>query len=650
MNLPHTSPEDDANAMLAAAQALPDVQTAELTNATTVAVLFNDGTSEIIDLLPLNDATNSVSAASYFSSPEVVAPLGTKFAQPRPAEAVLPTGRTAFLSDAVVNDYHVIGLHNPPTNDLEAWLKYAGYTVIKSAGSPENLMKVTGISAMAMNQHGGFGILSTHYASATTGTRTFAIATDLTPIATTISQYLPQIQQDQMGYYLASGYSVDPATGAVTWDLSAFLFITPQFVRNYMTFADNSVLWMNVCSLMKDDAAAQDMVKAFFDKGAGVIFGWTDTASATLAVDSGWFFFDRVLGVNAYGAYKPTPPSPPNRPFNIESVLQEMHSRQHQAAYNPPYFQTFNLSDIPLDTSYFPEEEFDSVTKTLTPGGLTKASLMRQYPSSSVPTIALVPSISGMTLQNNKNQLILTGDFGGTYTNRYVSVGQQQLDATWSNGSITISSLPLSATGPVQVTIDGASSNQVLINEWNNVPLTMTTYNGNDSRTVSCSVNLRTSFDTLRQEPDQAPSASLISTDNAVLQYGQCSFVSSDPAGGDDIPWFNSFAPGAPTVPATGVTVWSVGSTTDGNGGGTLDLSIQAGYCGSQWCFLDTSATKGAGQNLVFDDSAQSLAAGMSTQYGAPGVVMDTLQWAAVTPLYPPDLISRPQVVHPHGP
>jgi hypothetical protein len=123
-----------------------------------------------------------------------------------------------------------------------------------------------------------------------------------------------------------------------------------------------------------------------------------------------------------------------------------------------------------------------------------------------------------------------------------------------------------------------------------------------------------------------------------VLQNGTCSFVSTNPDGGDDIPYFNSFAPGAGTVPATGATVWSIGQTIDGGGGGTVGLSIQAGYVGGVFSFLDTSATS-ASQLLEFDDSSGGLRAGSAAQSG------DTFQWGATPAAQKPTTDIQPQGV-----
>jgi hypothetical protein len=634
--------------MLAVAQALTDVQTAALSDTTTVTILFKDGTSEIVDLLPLNDSDNLTTSNSNPPSAST-SPL-PQLSQQRTVDAGSPTGRTALLFDGFPMNFSRLGLKNPtaPVRDLVPWFENAAYTTYIAKGTPDDLSNVKGGSAFVLNAHGAFGVLAPNFVSQVSGNRVFAIATPVPATTGNISQYLAQIQKNEMGYYLYSGFSIDPGTGAATWTLSPYLFITPQFVRNYMTFTTNSVLFMNVCSLMSQDPAAEDMVNAFFDQGAGVVLGWDAKSDAVTAVDSGWFFLDRVLGAGATSTlgYGPYTTSPANRPFNVGAVYEEMHVKPHQPNASPSFYTDLNISTQNLDTTVLAEFTWDPVShkiSTLVSSPPVYAHLKMQFSTTNPPTgaPALVPSISTLNLQNNLNQLTLTGDFGGDSTNRMVTIGTATIPATWTNNSVTITSLPLTADGNVQVTIDGAKSNQVLINQWNNVPLTMIT----GPQTVTCSVNLRTSFDSLRQAPDQPSTTSAVTTDDVVLQNGTCSFVSSDPAGGGDLPWFDTYAPGATTVPDTFANAWSTGSSSDGSGGGTVDLSIQASYNGSSLNFLETSATKGTGQQLVFDDATGNLAAGLSTQYGPNQEVLDTLQWGATAAASKPATTTQPQGV-----
>jgi hypothetical protein len=629
--------------MMAAAQTLPDVQSAVLEDTTTVGVLFKDGTTLIIDTLPLNDNTVMASATGSSTSAQ-------KLTQPRPRDATLPTSRTAYLIDAGGLDWSEANLPSPPTDAAQPWFQSAGYATVSGAGSFLDF-GIQDASALMLDAHGGFGAISPNYKSNYQGKKVFGISTNLPVTDDAISQLTDIIQDGEVGYYDWVAFRKDPVTGKVSWNINTTFYITPEYVRKRMSFDPNSILFMNICTLMSNDPAAQDMVQAFFDVNAGAILGWDTIANAQLSVDSALYFFDRVLGAGAspsggYGAYASQyDKTPPNRPFSVGAVYLEMGSVEH--SYTLDFQEQLGISTaVKLNQTIMPTGwGADPTTGDAIPlGPALVANLLLKISPKSTSSIALVPTISTVTLQNNKQQLILTGDFGSSSTNKSVTIDSVPMNATWTSGSITVTSLPDTASGNVQVTIDGAKSNQVLINQWNNVPLTMVT----GPQTVTCNVNLRTSFDALRQAPDQAPTTAAITTDNVVLPNGQCSFVSTDPAGGGDLPWFNAFAPGAPSFPDTGANVWSTASSSDGRGGGTVDLSIQASYNGGSFNFLETSATKGTGQNLVFDDAAQGLAAGSSTQYGPGSAVLDTFEWGSTSAAWTPLTATQPQAVQPH--
>jgi hypothetical protein len=252
-------------------------------------------------------------------------------------------------------------------------------------------------------------------------------------------------------------------------------------------------------------------------------------------------------------------------------------------------------------------------------------------------TPALMPTIAAVNLYNDKQQLIVDGDFGGSFTTRSITIGGTPVPATWTSGSITVNSLPLSGPGSggeILVTIDKLTSNQVMLQQWNSMQLTMFSNNGTgitgQQRTVTCTINLRGSFDALRNGPDLDPSAQLIYVDDTISgnPNGQCTYVATGtPSGSGVIPWSNTAGQtNTNFAEATGL------ETADGNGGGTMALQMQAAYtvASSQGLVLDTSATTGNGGQPVAVDSTQSIAAGMATQ------TADTLGWGTTAASTPP--------------
>jgi hypothetical protein len=644
--------------MLAAAQALPDVQTAQLTTPTTVGILFKDGTPMVVDTFPLNDTSNHLAPGTGIPSAATLSRKINKVELHLTNDAILPTGRKAYLFDEVPVDFTSLGLPYPPTTTSATWFQNAGYTPVLQSGSIADLINLKDASVFTLEAHGGWGLMTPLYDSQTALTVLFFIGTTVPIEQDYVDALRPELQAGELGYYAAVDYTIDPTTHLPVWQIYDTFSFTPKFVRNYMTFTDDSLVVMNVCHLMETDqskltnagvsillaqneiSAVQDMVQAFFDSNAGAVLGWDDTEGALDGVDTTWYFLDRVLGAGSagYGTYLS---NPPNRPYNVNGVF----ARTASIAHNYP--NSGRTASVPLSEAYGYYAVTDPSTgevSTDTSRPPIIAHLTLQYspkmPANS-PSLALVPTIAQVQLNNNTNALTLTGDFGGNYTNRAVTINSVPMPATWTSGSVSVSPLPITAGGNVQVTIDGASSNQVLINQWNSVPLTMVTQNGgSDTRTVTCSINLRTSFDTLAQIPDGPRSTSLVTTDQVVLQNGQCSFVSTNPPGGDTLPWFNIFTTGGET-PATLASVWSIGQSLDGSGGGTVGISIQAGYFGGQFDFLDTSSTNQT-QLLTFDASTGLLRAGTANQSS------DTLSWAATPAAFQPKTTTQPQQVRPN--
>ena len=609
----------------------------------------------VIDTRPLNDTSNHLAPGTGIPSAATLSRKINEGALHLTNDGILPTGRKAYLFDEVPIDFTELGLPYPPTDASATWFQNAGYTPVLQSGSIADLINVKDASVFTLEAHGGWGLMTPLYESQTGLAVLFFIGTTVPIEQDYVDALGPELRAGELGYYAAVGYTIDPNTHRPAWQIYETFSFTPKFVRNYMTFTDNSLVVMNVCHLMESDqskltsagvsillaqdeiSAAQDMVQAFFDANAGAVLGWDDTEGALDGVDTTWYVIDRVLGAGAagYGTYLS---NPPNRPYNLNGVFGRTASIAHGYANS--------TGSVPLSEAYAyytvtdPSTGDVSLDATRPP---TIAHLTLQYspktPANS-PSLALVPTIAQVRLNNNADALTLTGDFGGNYTNRAVTINSVPMPATWTSSSVSVSPLPITAGGNVQVTIDGASSNQVLINQWNNVPLTMVTQSGSATRTVTCSINLRTSFDTLAQIPDGPRSTSLVTTDQVVLQNGQCSFVSTDPPGGDTLPWFNIFTTGGET-PATLASVWSIGQSIDGSGGGTVGLSIQAGYFGGQFDFLDTSSTNQT-QLLTFDDSTGNLLVGTANQSS------DTLSWAATAAAFQPKTTTQPQRIRPN--
>jgi len=690
--------------MQAAAQALTDVQSAALSDNMTVSITYNNGIEQVIALTPLSGPNDVISTAETTSPAQTLQPR----IQDADLPSAGPSGRMAYLYDVISSmSYARLGTtitdasQDTPVAPLTSWFENATYAVTNSLqfqppsnGTPVTIFnsanaQILEASVLFLHTHGAYFGKEAPY--------TYVLATAYAANAANINSFYDQlistptnpVTYPTMVVFTYPLNYVDSTTDIRIKSLTNLLAVTPLYVIANMTFEQNSVVFSDSCSLMRGypppvptpdpyALASQAMVQAFFTAGAGAVLGWDQDSNLVQAADSAMYFFDRVLGAGADGvpggygsagvphgylAYPAGDSSgnPANRPFDIGAVFEEMNITPRQSNDQPSAvfvnveglapIANLNLNQtVVIDITQDP----NTLVYTPAPGAVpiiaTLQMQLNPNDNDLTGTPALMPTIAAVSLLNNQNQLTITGDFGGEYTNRSITIGGTDVtaSATWTSGQITINNLPLSgpgSSGKILVTIDGLQSNHLLLNQWNDIPLTMITNNGPSiERTVSCDIDLRASFDTLRAGPDEAPETDLVTTDNAVLENGVCEFTSTNPiALNVDIPWINPYTPNGQPFPATGADAYAPNPTQDGQGGGSMALSLQAGYCnqpqGGLFCFLDTAATPAAGpgaaNQLVFSDGTQNLATGTAPQQ------LGSLSWMSTPGLTPDPLEAR---------
>jgi hypothetical protein len=206
--------------------------------------------------------------------------------------------------------------------------------------------------------------------------------------------------------------------------------ITALFVKAYMSFGENSFVFMNAC-----DSYDSDFWQACVANNAGVYVGWTRAIISRDAIHASRFLFSRLLGIT-----DPVidPEDPPQRPFELELVKTEMSNR--------------NLIQFPDPNNF---------------GGTTNLSFI---PSRSTFTL-LAPSIDHVDVNESTGQLNLYGHFGTDPgpTNGIVSIdGVAMVYSHWEQSTI-VCNIP--GTGPcsagdVIVTVYGHKSNTVQLTEW----------------------------------------------------------------------------------------------------------------------------------------------------------------------------------------
>jgi hypothetical protein len=255
-------------------------------------------------------------------------------------------------------------------------------------------------------------------------------------------------------------------------------------------------------------------------------------------------------------------------------------------------------------------------------------------PNIATTSLALMPTISGVNLQNDKNQLIVSGDFGGDYNSRSITIDGMDVtaNATWTSGQITVNNLAPSGPGSggnIMVTIDGLQSNHVLLNEWNNVSFTMTVSpQSNENRVDACNMNFRASFDTVRSLPDTAPDLQMVISEDPVLPptSGQCQLTDTliYPGAVVAVPWITTAALATESFPSIGTNAVASGEVP-----ATGDYTL-----GITWQFSYTSILDTSNATLMFDATTQNLAAGSNPGGGNSD---PSVQWSAATADKPAD-------------
>lgn len=210
---------------------------------------------------------------------------------------------------------------------------------------------------------------------------------------------------------------------------ATFYAITEDYIRNhknFATFAPNSLVVINACHLFEHTS----FISVLHDvRKASIVVGWSGKIKQDCGKRVDMLLFDRLLGANSAGVKKREPPL---RPFPLFDVLHD--------------------KDL---------------------GSCPGATLQVSAPSSGATGI-LAPSITSLTVDEERAELKLHGNFGdrrgsveidGSTPKEIDGSTPNCKDPDWSNSEITCG-LPPSGGGQVTVEVDGRRSNPVKLTEW----------------------------------------------------------------------------------------------------------------------------------------------------------------------------------------
>ncbi|SYZ72676.1 conserved hypothetical protein [Candidatus Zixiibacteriota bacterium] len=357
-----------AKALLAYIKSRPEFEDAGITNGTTVWGRFKDGRVLIIpnnrdpSYPPDSGTVDTLSTAAMIPGGSNRAGGYQKNYILRKPGAVaagtaveIPDNADAFLLRSMGNTCYF-----NPVPTLKALLGKQHYTILSngeysSNGTIANLKAVQNAGIFYFDGHGGEGKLRD--SSVLYGLWTADFANDAGEVT-----YDAMLSAGELCYMIER--TVINGTVPACGDLKHY-GITPAFVKKYMTFGNNSLVYIDAC-----DSDEPNFQQAFKGKGASMYLGWSGGVSDGFAVGLAYYIFDRLLGTNLISPRE----NPPQRAFDINSIIDELESRGK--TLDP--ISGANLVKVPLRDHFgilAPSIEFLSITEEETKSYLTLAGI-----------------------------------------------------------------------------------------------------------------------------------------------------------------------------------------------------------------------------------------------------------------------------------
>jgi len=196
-----------------------------------------------------------------------------------------------------------------PKNRIRALLRNGGYTEAP-ASSPtvDGFMKVRGDGVFVLFTHGAPGQLKDK-------SYVYAMWTSTNVAIPEEGLYADLFDKQELAYIIEQGRnSIGGCSTGTNYG------ITSSFVSNHMSFAQNSLVYLNVC--MSGTEGAGDFRQAFGNAGASVVVGWDGNVSVGETFKTVPYMIDRLLGANEVEPKE----DPKQRAFNIYDVRENMEA------------------------------------------------------------------------------------------------------------------------------------------------------------------------------------------------------------------------------------------------------------------------------------------------------------------------------------
>ena len=337
------------------------------------------------------------------------------------------------------------------------------YTVERKVASIENLKSATGDGVFYLYTHGGAGAIPNPPPKKDS---TYVMSLWTTDAVTKVSEgaFKRELDEKKLAYMFSTFDSDKPV---------AHYGITGEFINAYMSFAENSIIYVDACNSNRTLATGVAFTNLVMDKAVNkraTYIGWTFETNEYMATQASQFIFDRMLGANTAGSGSTSIPKedPLQRPFDLDRIFSDLKRRGFDVCANG-------------------------------------ATLM--YNSRASDEIVVTPNIERMEVYEHSNILSIYGNFGSEKGK--VTIGGKEITSIldWTPGAINceIPETGEGSVGDVIVSVHDHPSNPVPLTAWD-IKLNYATDDNGIRLEGLINLRLRADIHPTRTAPAEPPS------------------------------------------------------------------------------------------------------------------------------------------------
>lgn len=384
---------------------------------------------------------------------------------------------TAVPKSKQVTLYNGMGAYFNNSNDntvgLEKIFKASPsqFAVTRKDATIENLKTVSGDGVFYIFTHGGGGGIPKPPPNERDSLFVMSLWTKNKVNPQNEGTYKPLLDEKKLAY-MRSTFDSE----AREWHYG----ITGEFIRAHMSFAENSLIYLDACNTFRSTAGSLIFRQTVLNKAANkkaTYFGWTNETNAFNSALTSQYIFDRLLGTNTeikVGSTTVPKENPIQRPFDLAKVYADVLGRGY--AYCP------NGAVIAYQTTADPQDE-----------------------------VLIVPTIEKLEVfesqfEASESTLQITGFFGDEKGKVTVN-GVEMDNVNWGRHGITCS-IPDGGegyAGDVIVSVHDLQSNPVPLTAWE-IQITYATDNNGIKLQGVIDLKLRADVHPRRTFPGEQPS------------------------------------------------------------------------------------------------------------------------------------------------